>query len=108
LLSTLSGASLYVQGTVYAPTGGLDVRGQPSDPVRFNKGIIARTVVFRPGSGGAPDGVAAGGGFDRFVTLNASVHGNLQITTSVTFDDVQAYLDDDSSPKITYNNWDTK
>jgi len=107
MLSTVPGSELYVQGTVYAPTGGLDVNGRPDDPVRFNRGIIARTVVFRPGNGGAPDGVTAGGAFNRFVTLNARVNGNLRLAASVSFDDVQAFLEQ-RMPKIAYTSWDVK
>jgi hypothetical protein len=109
VLSTEAGAALYVQGTVYAPTGGLDVNGRPDDPVRFDLGVIARTIVFQPGNGGAPPGVTAGGGFDRNVVLNARVNGNetIRVTTSVSFDDVQGHLDG-LPPKITYNNWDIK
>jgi hypothetical protein len=108
VLSTVAGAQLYVQGTVYAPTGGLDVNGRPDDPVRFNRGIIARTVVFRPGNGGAPDGVTAGGAFDRFVVLNATVNDNPRLATSVSFGDVQAFLEQRLLPNITYNSWDVK
>jgi hypothetical protein len=111
VLSTVAGAGLYVQGTVYAPTGGLNVNGRPDDPVRFNGGIIARTVVFRPGNGGASNGlgVTAGGGFDRHVVLTARVNGNetIRVAVSVSFDDVGAHLDR-LPPKITYNNWDIK
>ncbi len=108
VLSTVAGAQLYLQGTVYAPTGGLDVNGRPDDPVRFNRGIIARTVVFRPGNGGAPDGVTAGGAFDRFVVLNATVNDNPRLAASVSFDDVQAFLEQRPLPNITYNSWDVK
>ena len=38
-----------------------------------------RTVVFRPGNGGAPAGVTAGGGFDRYVVLKAFVNANLRV-----------------------------
>jgi hypothetical protein len=107
LLRTRPGAQLYVQGTVYAPTGGFDVNGEPTDPVRFDRGIIARTVVFRPGSGGAPAGVVAGGGFDRFVDLEATAEGTLRLATSVSFDDAQAVVED-RLPRITYIRWDIK
>jgi hypothetical protein len=107
VVSTVPGAQLYVQGTVYAPTGGLDVNGQPTDPVRFNRGIIARTVVFRPGNGGSTAGVTAGGAFNRWVVLNANVNGHLRVATTVTFDDVQAFTQQ-RAPAITYNNWDLK
>jgi hypothetical protein len=107
LVSTVPGATLYVQGTVYAPTGGLDVNGQPNDPVRFNRGIVARTVVFRPGNGGSTAGVTAGGAFNRWVVLDASVNANLRVATTVIFDDVQAFIEK-RLPTITYNNWDLK
>jgi hypothetical protein len=107
LVSTVPGAQLYVQGTVYAPKAGLDVNGQPDDPVRFNRGIIARTVVFRPGNGGAPAGVTAGGAFNRFVVLNATVKTNPRLVASVSFDDAQAFVEQ-RPPKITYNGWDVK
>jgi hypothetical protein len=109
LISTVPGGQLYVQGTVYAPTGGLDVNGRPDDPVRFNRGIIARTVAFSPGNGGAPDGVGvtAGGAFDRFVILDASVNGRVRVSTSVSFDDVDAFLQN-RLPNISYNSWDVK
>jgi len=103
-----SAASLYVHGTVYAPTGALDVNGRPDDPVRFDRGIIARTVSFEQGSGGAPPGATAGGAFNRDVVLEASVNEKLRLVTSVSFDDVQAFIENKPLPQITYNNWDYK
>jgi hypothetical protein len=109
LVSTVPGAQLYVQGTVYAPTGGLDVNGQTTDPVRFNRGIIARTVVFRAGNGGFGPGVTAGGAFNRWVVLEARAgpNLNLRVATTVMFDDAQAFVQK-RLPAITYNNWDVK
>jgi len=112
LLSASPGAAVYMQGTVYAPTGGVDIAVQPTDPndpVRFNRGLIARTVVFRslPGGGGGPKVVTAGGAFDRFVTLNASVKGQRRIATTVEFGDVRGHLDN-QPPRVTYNSWDVK
>jgi hypothetical protein len=108
LISSAQGAALYVQGTVYAPTAGIDVFAQPTDPVAFNRGVIARMIVFRGHPGGTgPEGVTAGGAFNRFVTLNATVNNHLRISTSVSFDDVQALLTGEP-PKITYNTWEVK
>jgi hypothetical protein len=105
VLSTDPGATLVVDGTVYAPTGIVEVQ-DTSSQVTFNQGLIARTVLFH--SGGSAPFVTAGGGFDRYVILTATVGGTQRVTTSLTFGDVAAYLrGDPTDPSITYNTWDT-
>jgi hypothetical protein len=105
LISTEQGATLQVNGTVYAPTALVDV-ADTSDQVGFNLGLIARSVLFHAPPEPASV-ITAGGGFDRVVTLEASVNGHRRLVTSVEFSDAQAFLDG-TPPKITYKYWDIK
>jgi hypothetical protein len=105
VLSTDAGATLVVDGTVYVPTGIVEVQ-DTSSQVTFNQGLIARTVLFH--SGGSAPFVTAGGGFDRYVILTATVGETQRVTTAVTFGDVAAFLrGDPTDPSITYSTWDT-
>lgn len=72
-LSTTPGSTLYLQGTVYAPLGRVDVVTADGDPVQLNRGLIARDIVaeIHPGNGASH---AFGlGRPDRLVLLTASV-----------------------------------
>jgi Tfp pilus assembly protein PilX len=101
-----SGGVLYLQGTLYAPTAAVDAVTGVGDPVSFNRGVIARTILLKihPGSGSAT--VAGFGGFARrLVELTASIGPKAIIKAFVLLDD-----SDTSSPgaKVRYLSWDVQ
>lgn len=72
-LSTTGGSTLYLQGTVYAPLGRVDIVTADGDPVQLNRGVVARDIVaeIHPGNGSSH---AFGlGRPDRLVLLTVSV-----------------------------------
>lgn len=54
-LTNAVNGSLYVQGTVYAPLGRVNITTATGDPVQFNRGVIARDIAgaIHPGNGSA-------------------------------------------------------
>ncbi|HEY2812909.1 MAG TPA: hypothetical protein VGJ03_05560 [Acidimicrobiales bacterium] len=109
LITTGAGANLFVQGTIYAPTAGLDITTAIGDPILLNRGVIARNVVFRIHPGGGSSSINGSvGPSDRFVLLTAKVNGHQRLTTLVEihdFDDQNNFAPGDS---VTYLTWDVR
>jgi hypothetical protein len=75
-LATTTGSTLYLQGTVYAPLGRVDIVTDSGDTVALNRGVVARDIVaeIHPGNGSSH---AFGlGRPDRLVLFTVSVQVN--------------------------------
>jgi hypothetical protein len=107
-LSNDPGAQLYVQGTIYAPLGRIDIATASGDPVQLNRGVIARDIIgaIHPGNGSAnPFGI---GRPDRLALLTAEVSTNgvdwtPTIESLVRFDDNVATST--TRGRVTYLSW---
>ena len=102
------GALLYVQGTVYAPLGRVDITTASGDPVQLNRGVIARDIrgAIHPGNGSAnPFGI---GRPKRLALLTAEVstdgvHWTPRLESLVRFDDNIAT--GTTRGRVTYISW---
>ncbi len=102
-----SNTKLMLQGTVYAPTVGVDITTGVGDPILFNRGLIARNITFRlhPGNG-SPSVNGAGAGANRFVVFTASIGGRVVTKSLVEFDDTTDITQPGSS--IDFLSWDVR
>jgi len=120
--SPLSGhGAIFLQGTLYAPLAFVELATGVGDPVRFNRGVVARSIDFLAHPGNGTFNLAGLGLPDRYVLFRASIScmgvcgpfqsdGKLRLTSLVHFDDAE--LDSMGNPipgsNVTFLSWEVE